>query len=87
MTFVEKIIRSFKNDWEGQRISHPKITPDEFIWGNGRNNATNPDYSPTVQDCEELWQKAGIRCEYENGYLPCFYIDNFNKFFSAAIAH
>ena len=78
MTFVEKIIRSFKNDWEAQQI-----TPDEFVWGNGRNNAGS-DYVPTVQDCEELWQK-GIRCEYSSGEY-CFYIDNFNKFFSAAIA-
>ena len=85
MTFVEKIVRSFKNDWEAQRISNPKITPDEFVWGNGRNNC-QIDYEPTVQDCVDLYVKAGIRCEYESGYPLCFYIDNFNKFFSAAIA-
>ena len=83
MTFAEKIVRSFKNDWEGQRIDHPKITTEEFVFQNGRNNAGS-DYVPTVQDCEELWQK-GIRCEYSSGEY-CFYIDNFNKFFSAAIA-
>lgn len=84
MTFVEKIIRSFKNDWGAQRIAHPKITPEEFIWGNGRNNVGS-DYIPTVQDCEELYVKAGIRCEYSSGEY-CFYIDNFSKFFSTAIA-
>ena len=83
MTFVEKIVRSFKNDWEGQRIAHPKITPEQFVCQNGRNNAGS-DYVPTVQDCEELWQK-GIRCEYSSGEY-CFYIDSFSKFFSAAIA-
>jgi hypothetical protein len=83
---VEKIIRSFKREWDQERkLETGANTPEKFMIYAVRSSTLLG--TPTIEECAELY-KCGIitRCYADSDYPDTEYtIEDFDKFFSAAI--
>ena len=85
MKMVEKIVKSFKREWDSERkLETGANTPEKFSEYAFRTSTLFG--TPTIGDLVDLYE-CGIVTHYyaeENDYAE-YTIENFSKFFSAAI--